>query len=334
MARSSTALSTKRATKAAGRRSAPAKSASSSLVDQMVATGRYTRTVAQRILDRMPNALDGIPAQVTEEVEVTTGFGTKWMYALHKAKGGYTVSFRPVDVAARRQAGSGHTGGFISGTSLSGIPKVYRTQKDAYAAIVDHAKRGQYLLYKNNPSDIVPGLRIGRYIVQKVRENDVIVLRQGDGDYLYRVEVTTLADLKRELAEHDDSKRRKNPREGTELWEFRGMRRGYEETPMAVLRVQDTVRTKGREHARHMAEANRAENLALRQRHVAAARAVQNEVEGIIDAALERGKVEEGSPEARRYRGMLFGAFREAERTRNPKKRTKKKAVTSRRAKR
>jgi hypothetical protein len=210
---------------------------------------------------------------VTEEVEVTTGFGTKWMYALHKAKGGYTVSFRPLDVAARRQAGSGHTGGFISGSSLSGIPKVYRTQKDAYAAIVDHAKRGQYLLYKN-------------------------------------------------------------PREGTELWEFRGMRRGYEETPMAVLRVKDTVRTKGREHARHMAEANRAENLALRQRHVAAARAVQNEVEGIIDAALERGKVEEGSPEARRYRGMLFSAFREAERTRNPKKRTKKKAVTSRRAKR
>ena len=64
---------------------------------------------------------------------------------------------------------------------------------------------------RRNPSDIVPGLRIGRYVVQKVRENDVIVLRRdekGDGDYLYRVEVTTLADLKRELAERDKAQRR------------------------------------------------------------------------------------------------------------------------------
>lgn len=310
MARSSSAPATKRATKPAGRRAsalAPEERHHSRLVDSMVATGRYTRVVAERILDRMPHALDGIPARVTDEVEVTTGFGTKWLYAIHKVEGGYTVSFRPLDVEKRRKSGMGHTGGFISGTSLSGIPKVYRVQKDAYAAIVDHAKRGQYLLYKNNPSDIVPGLRIGKYTVEQVRENDVIVRcagKRGDGDDMYRVEATTLADLKRVLAP------RENPRDGSEAWEFKGFRRGYEEIPMAVLRMKDTMRLKGREHAKHTTDANRADNVNSRKLAYAKAKEVNDEVNDLIDSALDRAKVEDDSDEARRYRGILFGEFR------------------------
>jgi len=320
MARSSSAPATKRATKPAGRRAAPSPEERhhSRLVDSMVATGRYTRVVAERILDRMAHSLDPIPARVTDEVEVTTGFGTKWLYAIHKVEGGYTVSFRPLDVDKRRKSGMGHTGGFISGTSLSGIPKVYRVQKDAYAAIVDHAKRGQYLLYKNNPSDIVPGLRIGKYTVEQVRKNDVIVRcagKRGDGDDMYRVEATTLADLKRVLAP------RENPRDGSEAWEFKGFRRGYEEIPMAVLRMKDTMRLKGREHAKYTTDANRSDNVNSRKLAYAKAREVKDEVNDLIDSALDRAKVEDDSDEARRYRGILFGEFRAtAGNMSNPKK--------------
>ena len=67
---------------------------------------------------------------------------------------------------------------------------------------------------RRNPSDIVPGMRIGKWTVDEVRTHDVIVTRKadkkGDGDFPYRVEVTTLADLEHELAQHD-APRRKNP---------------------------------------------------------------------------------------------------------------------------
>jgi len=87
--------------------------------------------------------------------------------------------------------------------SFSGAQAKKLQQKYLRASTM-HQEHQRSLVSRRNPSDIVPGLRIGRYVVQKVRENDVIVLRRdekGDGDYLYRVEVTTLADLKRELAE-------------------------------------------------------------------------------------------------------------------------------------
>jgi hypothetical protein len=70
---------------------------------------------------------------------------------------------------------------------------------------------------RRNPSDIVPGMRIGKWTVDEVRTHDVIVTRKadkkGDGDFPYRVEVTTLADLEHELAQHD-APRRKNPTKG------------------------------------------------------------------------------------------------------------------------
>lgn len=222
------------------------------LVDQMVATGRYTRAVAERILDRMPHALDPIPARVTESVEVTTGFGTKWTYALHKVAGGYTVTFRPVDVDARRKSGTGSTGGFISGTTLSGIPKVYRTQKEAYEAVVAHAGRGQYLL-KKNPY--------------------------------------------REL-------------------EFRGMRRGMEAIPLKVVKAKSNVQAMGRSYAKHMEEADRADNLALKQKHRAKAFEVERDAGAFIEDIAEQ--VDESSQ--RQAKGILYSEFRAySGMTRNPR---------------
>ena len=257
MARSASSPSTKRATKPAGRRSmSPEQRHRADLVDQMVATGRYTRTVAERILDRMPNALDPIPARVTESVEVMTGFGTKWTYALHKVAGGYTVTFRPVDVDARRKSGTGSTGGFISGTALSGIPKVYRTQKEAYDAVVAHAKRGQYLL-KKNPY--------------------------------------------REL-------------------EFRGMRRGTEAIPLKVVKAKSNVQAMGRSYAKHMEEADRADNLALKQKHRAKAFEVKQDAGAFIEDIAEQ--VDENSQ--RQAKGILYSEFRAySGMTRNPRKRKK-----------
>jgi hypothetical protein len=159
-------------------------------------------------------------------------------------------------VDARRKSGTGSTGGFISGTALSGIPKVYRTQKEAYDAVVAHAKRGQYLL-KKNPY--------------------------------------------REL-------------------EFRGMRRGTEAIPLKVVKAKSNVQAMGRSYAKHMEEADRADNLALKQKHRAKAFEVKQDAGAFIEDIAEQ--VDESSQ--RQAKGILYSEFRAySGMTRNPRKRKK-----------
>ena len=104
--------------------------------------------VARRIVSRMADAGNVVPSRVADRLPVTTGYGTNWSYDIHKHDGGYVVTFQPRDVESRRTKG-GHVGGYLSGTSISGTPKTYRTKKAAFEAIAAHARRGQYLLYKN-----------------------------------------------------------------------------------------------------------------------------------------------------------------------------------------
>jgi hypothetical protein len=51
---------------------------------------------------------------------------------------------------------------------------------------------------RHNPSDLKPGMRVGKYRVEEVRKRDIIVSydrKKGDGRELYRVEGTTRSDL-------------------------------------------------------------------------------------------------------------------------------------------
>lgn len=118
------------------------------LAQQVARKGLHPIEVARRIIARMPEAWSVVPAQVRDVVPVTTGYNTHWEYRLNKAADGWTATFTPQDLDARRRTG-GKVGGFLGPTGISARPYVYRTKTEAYEAVSKHAAKGQYLLQKN-----------------------------------------------------------------------------------------------------------------------------------------------------------------------------------------